>query len=133
MSETQHGLAQALLKSLGDVEWIEHEELMDALTAVSGSGPAYVFLLAECLADAGVAAGLPADLAMRLARATIAGAGELLRRSPDIPAATLRENVTSPGGVTAAALGELTAEDGLKRLFERAIAAAVRRAAELSG
>jgi hypothetical protein len=87
----------------GEVEWIDDETLMDAVTAVSGSGPAYVFLLAECLARAGVAAGLPPELAAKLARETIAGAGELLHRSADEPA-TLRQNVTSPGGTTAAAL-----------------------------
>jgi len=133
VNQRQRGLAQALLASLGEVEWIDREELMDALTAVSGSGPAYVFLLAECLAAAGEAAGLPADLAMRLSRATVAGAGELLRRSPELPPSTLRENVTSPGGTTAAALGVLMAEDGMKPLLERAIAAAARRARELSG
>ena len=132
-NEGQRDLAQALLASLGEVEWIDREELMDVVTAVSGSGPAYVFLLAECLAAAGEAAGLPGDLAMRLSRATVAGAGELLRRSPDVAPSTLRENVTSPGGTTAAALGTLMAEDGMKALFERAIAAATRRASELSG
>ena len=132
-SERQRDLAQALLASLGEVEWIDREELMDAVTAVSGSGPAYVFLLAECLAAAGEAAGLPGDLAMRLSRATVAGAGELLRRSPELPPSTLRENVTSPGGTTAAALNVLMSEEGMKALFERAIAAAARRASELSG
>ncbi|HYA79406.1 MAG TPA: pyrroline-5-carboxylate reductase [Methylocystis sp.] len=132
-NQGQRDLAQALLASLGEVEWIDREELMDVVTAVSGSGPAYVFLLAECLAAAGEAAGLPGDLAMRLSRATVAGAGELLRRSPDVAPSTLRENVTSPGGTTAAALGALMAEDGMKALFERAIAAATRRASELSG
>ena len=88
----------------GAVEWIDDEALMDAVTAVSGSGPAYVFLLAEALAEAGVAAGLPAPLAAKLARETVAGSGELLHRSP-LDAAALRENVTSPGGTTAAALG----------------------------
>ncbi|HMK89242.1 MAG TPA: pyrroline-5-carboxylate reductase [Methylocystis sp.] len=130
----QRRLAQDLLETLGVVAWIEREELMDALTAVSGSGPAYVFYLAECLAAAGERAGLPGELAVRLARETIAGAGELMRREPDVPAQTLRENVTSPGGVTAAALGVLMAEEeGLERLMARAIAAGTRRAGELAG
>ncbi len=89
---------------------------MDAVTAVSGSGPAYVFLLAEALAQAGVAAGLPAPLAAKLARETVAGSGELLHRSP-LDAATLRQNVTSPGGTTAAALAVLMGEDGLAALM----------------
>src|SRR5207248_718944 len=111
---------------------IADETLMDAVTAVSGSGPAYVFLLAESLARAGTAAGLPADLAARLARATVAGSGELMARSPLDPA-TLRKNVTSPGGTTAAALDILTAPDGLGALMDRAIAAATRRSRELAG
>jgi len=98
----QRTLADKLLRATGAVEWIADETLMDAVTAVSGSGPAYVFLLAESLARAGTAAGLPADLAARLARATVAGSGELMARSPLDPA-TLRKNVTSPGGTTAAA------------------------------
>jgi pyrroline-5-carboxylate reductase len=99
---------------------------------VSGSGPAYVFLLAESLARAGVAAGLPPDLAARLARATVAGAGELMHRSPLDPA-TLRQNVTSPGGTTAAALDVLIAKDGLDPVLNKAIAAATRRSRELAG
>ncbi len=129
----QRSLAQALLSAVGSVEWIEAEEMIDAVTAVSGSGPAYVFYLAECLAAAGVAAGLPDELAARLARATVEGAGELMRRTPDASPGRLRENVTSPGGTTAAALGVLMAEGGLEPLLKRAVAAAKRRAAELSG
>jgi pyrroline-5-carboxylate reductase len=105
---------------------------MDAVTAVSGSGPAYVFLLAESLARAGEAAGLPAPLAARLARETVAGSGELLYRSP-LDAATLRTNVTSPGGTTEAALKVLMAPDGLDPLMERAVAAATRRGRDLAG
>jgi pyrroline-5-carboxylate reductase len=105
---------------------------MDAVTAVSGSGPAYVFLLAEALAQAGAAAGLPRDLAVTLARATVAGAGELLNRSPLDPAA-LRANVTSPGGTTAAALDVLMAAGGLEALMTKAVAAATRRSRELAG
>ena len=103
----QHALAEALLAAAGTVEWVEHEALIDAVTAVSGSGPAYVFYLAECLAAAGVEAGLPEALSTRLARATLCGAGELLHRSSEISPQTLRENVTSPGGTTAAALSVL--------------------------
>jgi pyrroline-5-carboxylate reductase len=129
---TQRALCGELLGAVGAVEWIEDETLMDAVTAVSGSGPAYVFLFVECLARAGADAGLPDDLAMRLARATVAGSGELLARAPE-PAATLRTNVTSPGGTTAAALDILMASDGLPRLLARAVAAATRRSRELAG
>jgi pyrroline-5-carboxylate reductase len=133
VGEGQRLLADALLRSNGIVEWLPSEDLIDAVTALSGSGPAYVFHLAECLADAGVAAGLPADLAGRLARATVTGAGELLHRS-DLSPATLRENVTSPGGTTAAALQVLMADPGgLKALMRDAVAAAKRRAKELAG
>jgi pyrroline-5-carboxylate reductase len=125
-------LAHALLAAAGSIEWIDDEALMDAVTAVSGSGPAYVFLLAEAMAKAGMAAGLPEALADKLARETIAGSGELLRRSPEA-AATLRANVTSPGGTTAAALEVLTATDGLEALMMRAVAAATRRGRELAG
>jgi pyrroline-5-carboxylate reductase len=128
----QRKLADALLRATGAVEWIDNEALMDAVTAVSGSGPAYIFLLAESLARAGEKAGLPAELAVRLARATVAGSGELLHRS-SIDAAVLRQNVTSPGGTTAAALGVLMAPDGLDLLMERAVAAAMRRSRELAG
>lgn len=132
VSQRQRDLVDALLAATGAVEWIEDEGLMDAVTAVSGSGPAYVFLLAECLARAGVAAGLPRDLAAKLARATVAGAGELLNQSPLDPA-TLRQNVTSPGGTTAAALEILAAPDGLDLLMRTAVAAATVRSRELAG
>jgi pyrroline-5-carboxylate reductase len=132
VSAAQRGLADKLLAATGVVEWVADEALMDAVTAVSGSGPAYVFLLAESLARAGAAAGLPADLAARLARATVAGSGELLHRSP-LDAATLRQNVTSPGGTTAAALDVLMARDGLDPVLEKAVAAATRRSRELAG
>jgi pyrroline-5-carboxylate reductase len=125
-------LAHGLLAATGAVEWVEDEALMDAVTAVSGSGPAYVFLLAEAMARAGAAAGLPVPLAEKLARATVAGSGELLHRSTE-PAATLRANVTSPGGTTAAALGVLMDRDGLEPLMTRAIAAATKRGKELAG
>jgi pyrroline-5-carboxylate reductase len=131
VSADQRATTDALLRATGAVEWVDDEALMDAVTAVSGSGPAYIFLLAEELARAGVAAGLPADLAAKLARDTVAGSGELLHRS-DLDAATLRQNVTSPGGTTAAALGVLMGENGLKELMTRAIAAATARSKELA-
>jgi pyrroline-5-carboxylate reductase len=130
-SAEQRATATALLSSVGSVVWLEEEADMDAVTAVSGSGPAYVFLVAECLADAGRAAGLSPELAATLARATVAGAGELLYRS-DLDAATLRRNVTSPGGTTAAALEVLMGKPGLEDLMRDAVAAAVRRSRELS-
>lgn len=132
VTAAQKEAADSLLRAAGAVEWIDDERLIDAVTAVSGSGPAYVFLLAETLAAAGAAAGLPADLSARLARATVSGAGELLDRSPE-PAATLRANVTSRGGTTQAALDVLMAPDGLSPLMQRAVAAAAKRAGELAG
>lgn len=126
----QRDIAHRLLTATGIVEWVEDEALLDAVTAVSGSGPAYVFLLAESLARAGVAAGLPPALAGRLARETVAGSGELLHRS-GLEASVLRENVTSPGGTTAAALAVLMAADGLDPLMQKAVAAATRRGREL--
>jgi pyrroline-5-carboxylate reductase len=125
-------LATELLEACGVVEWITDEKLLDAVTAVSGSGPAYVFLLAETLAAAATAAGLPAALAARLARETLAGAGELLRGSK-LDAATLRKNVTSPGGTTAAALEVLMGPGGFEILLETAVAKATRRSRELAG
>lgn len=131
VTPAQRSLCEGLLAAIGESAWVEDESLMDAVTAVSGSGPAYVFLLIEALAAAGVEAGLPADLAMRLARATVAGAGELARVSPDSPA-RLRENVTSPGGTTRAALDVLMGERGLAALLDRAVAAATARSRELA-
>jgi pyrroline-5-carboxylate reductase len=132
VSAAQRELVHALLSAVGAVEWISDEALMDAVTALSGSGPAYVFLLAEAMAKAGAAAGLPPALAGTLARATVAGAGELLHRSP-LDAATLRQNVTSPGGTTAAALDVLMASDAIEPLMTKAIAAATKRSRELAG
>ena len=131
VSDLQRGWTEKLMRAVGMFEWVDDEGLIDAVTALSGSGPAYVFALVEAMAKAGVAVGLPAELAMRLARATIEGAGELMHREPAIPAATLRQNVTSPGGTTAAALGVLQGE--LDRLMERAVTAARDRARELGG
>ncbi len=127
----QRALCEGLLKAVGAVAWVEDESLMDAVTAVSGSGPAYLFLLAECLADAAVAAGLPADLARTLADRTVSGAGALLAQSADDPA-TLRRNVTSPGGTTEAALAVLMADDGLGPLLTRAVRAATERSRALA-
>ena len=127
----QRQLCDRLLAAIGDSAWVEDEALIDAVTAVSGSGPAYVFLLIEALAQAGRAEGLPADLALRLARATVAGSGELARISAESPA-QLRENVTSPGGTTRAALDVLMAADGLAPLIRRAVAAAAARSRELA-
>jgi len=128
----QRKLATNLLAAIGKVEWVDDEGLIDAVTALSGSGPAYVFLLAEAMAKAGVAAGLPEPLALRLARETVTGSGELLHRS-DLDAATLRQNVTSPGGTTAAALAVLMGPKGFDALLTEAIAAATRRSRELAG
>ena len=128
----QRKLATALLAATGKVEWVDDEGLLDAVTALSGSGPAYVFLLAEAMAKAGIAAGLPEELALRLARETVTGSGELLHRS-DLDAATLRQDVTSPGGTTAAALSVLMGPNGFDALLTEAIAAATRRSRELAG
>jgi pyrroline-5-carboxylate reductase len=124
--------AERLLASSGLVAWLDDEALIDAVTAVSGSGPAYVFLLAEALAEAGVAAGLPPELSAQLARATVAGAGALLDADAR-EAGQLRRDVTSPGGTTAAALAVLMREGALPDLMREAVAAAKRRAGELSG
>lgn len=131
VGEAQRRLCESLLAAIGEVAWAADESLMDAVTAVSGSGPAYVFLLIEALTEAGEKAGLPAELALRLSLATVAGAGELARQSSESPA-WLRENVTSPGGTTRAALDVLMGENGLPRLLERAVAAAARRSRELA-
>lgn len=123
-------LCEALLRAVGEVVWVEDEADIDAVTAVSGSGPAYVFHLVEAMTDAGIAEGLSPEAAGALARATVSGAGELLHRSPE-DAATLRRNVTSPGGTTEAALKILMAGDGLGALMKKTVAAAARRSREL--
>ncbi len=125
-------LCEALLRAVGEVVWVADEAQIDAVTAVSGSGPAYVFHLVEAMTDAGIAEGLSPEAAGALARATVAGAGELLHRTPE-DAATLRRNVTSPGGTTEAALKVLMAGNGLGALMQKAIAAAARRSRELGG
>ncbi len=132
VSDTQRGRCQELLEAVGEVAWVDDEALLDAVTAVSGSGPAYVFLLIECMAKAGEAAGLDAALAQRLARVTVSGSGELARLSDD-DAAVLRQNVTSPGGTTEAALDVLMGDDALCRLMTDAIGAATRRSRDLAG
>jgi pyrroline-5-carboxylate reductase len=131
VTREQREFSDRLLAAIGESAWVEDETLIDAVTAVSGSGPAYVFLLIEALARAGEAAGLPPELALRLARSTVAGSGELARVSEESPA-RLRENVTSPGGTTQAALNVLMAADGLEPLIKRAVAAATIRSRELA-
>ena len=132
VTSAQRKLADTLLSASGAVEWVSDEKLLDAVTAVSGSGPAYVFLLAETLAAAAVEAGLPKTLATKLARETIAGSGELLRQST-LEAAVLRQNVTSPGGTTAAALEVLMGPGGFETLLATAVAKATKRSRELAG
>jgi pyrroline-5-carboxylate reductase len=133
VTPAQRAIAGALFEAVGRVEWVTGEQLIDAVAAVSGSGPAYVFYLAECLAKAGTDLGLSHDAAARLARATIEGAGELLFRHVENTPAELRKSVTSPGGTTAAALEVLMAPDGLAPLIENALTAAKHRAGQLSG
>ena len=133
ISALQRAQLGTLLSAVGSVEWLADEALIDAVTAVSGSGPAYVFYLTECLAKAGEAAGLDAAAAMRLARATVEGAGALMAANPDVPPEVLRRNVTSPGGTTAAAIEVLAADDRLASAMADAVAAAKRRAGELAG
>lgn len=131
VTPVQRAACDGLLGAVGEVAWVDDEGLIDAVTAVSGSGPAYVFYLAECLAEAGIAAGLEPELAKRLARCTVSGSGELLHRS-DLGADVLRQNVTSTGGTTYAALQVLMAPDGLCKLMGEAVAAAARRSRELA-
>jgi pyrroline-5-carboxylate reductase len=131
VTAVQRQLCDALLASIGESTWVEDEGLLDPVTAVSGSGPAYVFLLIETLAEAGAKAGLPPELALQLAKATVAGAGELARVSSETPS-RLRENVTSPGGTTRAALDVLMGERGLAELMTGAVAAATKRSRELA-
>jgi pyrroline-5-carboxylate reductase len=132
VSDAQVELATALLTAIGEVVTVDDEGLIDAATAISGSGPAYIFYMTECLTEAGKALGLPDDVAVRLARATVAGAGELMRVT-GTDAATLRQNVTSPKGTTYAALQVLMAGDGMEPLLRKATAAAEKRSRELAG
>lgn len=132
VSEEQKKALNDLVAGTGTVAWLDDESQMDAVTAVSGSGPAYLFWLAECLVKAGVAQGLSSELATTLAKATIDGAGSMLA-SFDTPPSQLRENVTSKGGTTAAALEVLMSDEGLAPLIDAAIEAAAKRSKELSG
>jgi pyrroline-5-carboxylate reductase len=133
VTAAQRATTETLLSAIGVFDWVDDEALIDVATAVSGSGPAYVFHLVEALAAAGAAQGLPPALAAKLARVTVEGAGELLHQSPLDPA-ILRQNVTSPGGTTAAALEHLmNPETGFAPLLARAVEAATRRARELAG
>lgn len=131
VSATQRALADRLLAATGEVAWVEAESLIDPVTAISGGGPAYVFLLAELLEKAGIEQGVPPELARRMARATLSGSGALLARSPE-DAATLRQNVTSPKGTTEQALAVLMAEHAWPQLVSQAIAAATQRSRELA-
>ena len=133
VTAAQRAMSHALMAAVGQVEWLDSEDQIDAVTAVSGSGPAYVFLLTECLAEAAGALGLDPALAGRLARATVEGAGALMASEPGVPAADLRRNVTSPAGTTAAALDVFGRDEALKALVIRAVAAARDRAAALAG
>ncbi len=132
VTSAQRNNCGKLLEAVGAVAWVDDESLIDPVTALSGGGPAYVFLLVECLTQAGIDAGLPPDLSAQLARTTVSGSGELLRQSDERPS-TLRENVTSPGGTTAEALNVLMADDGWQPLITKAIAAATARSRELAG
>jgi pyrroline-5-carboxylate reductase len=129
----QRRWTERLLGAVGAFHWVDDEAAIDAVTAISGGGPAYVFALTEALAAAAETLGLPANLAMSLARGTVEGASELMRREPTTPPSVLRRNVTSPGGTTAAALAVLQGEGGLDALMARAAAAARARAAEMAG
>lgn len=132
VSASEKKRCHELLEAVGQVLWVDDEALLDPVTALSGSGPAYVFLLVEAMAAAGAKLGLTTDMAMQLARATVAGSGELLKQSSEA-ASQLRINVTSPGGTTAEALKILMAEDGIQKVFDKALAAASRRSKELAG
>ena len=129
-TEAQKGMATALLSAVGDVLWLESEDQMDAVTAVSGSGPAYVFHMIEAMTEAGIAEGLPKELATKLAQGTVTGAGALAADA-DESAEQLRINVTSPKGTTEAGLGVLMGEGGLRPLIRATVAAAAKRSREL--
>ena len=128
----QRALCERLLQAIGVVAWVEDEGLLDPVTAVSGSGPAYVFLLAELMEQAAIEQGIPADLARLLARQTVSGSGALLAASAE-DAAELRRAVTSPGGTTERALSVLMAAEAWPAALSRAIAAATERSRELAG
>ncbi|GGC29440.1 pyrroline-5-carboxylate reductase [Siccirubricoccus deserti] len=132
VTAAQQALADRLLSAIGETAWVEDESLIDPVTAVSGGGPAYVFLLAEVMEVAAIAEGVPTELARRMARATVAGSGALLAASSE-DAATLRKAVTSPKGTTERALAVLMAPEAWPRLMNQAIAAATARSRELAG
>lgn len=132
VSSAQRDVCSLLIEAVSELHWLENESQIDAVTAISGSGPAYVFLLAECLAEAGRKLGLSDKLAERLGRVTVSGSGELLYRS-DADVVTLRQNVTSEGGTTEAALNTLMAKDGLQVLMDQAVKRAADRSKELAG
>src|ERR1700691_4098611 len=129
----QRRWCERLLGAVGTFFWLDDEDAIDAVTAISGSGPAYIFPLTEALAAAAERLAFPAELSMNLARGTVEGAAELMRRESATSPATLRRNVTSPGGTTAAALAVLEDAKGLNDLMARATAAARARAAEMAG
>lgn len=133
VSADHKNLASELLSAAGEFAWLEDEALMDTVTAVSGSGPAYVFYLTEALAEAGKKLGLPDELAEQMARQTVIGSAALMASKESTSAATLRENVTSPNGTTAAALEILMKDEGLASLMAEAVKAAEKRGQELSG
>lgn len=130
VTTAQRALAEKLMRAVGDAIWVDREELIDLVTAVSGSGPAYVFLLVEALAAAAMSVGLPPETALKLARKTVEGAGALLEARKEA-AEDLRRAVTSPGGTTEAALKILMSERGLEPLMKAAVAAATARGQEL--
>ncbi len=132
ISENDKALAHTLLSATGQALWVTEEALIDAVTSLSGSGPAYVFYMVEAMAAAGERVGLDSKSAMELARQTIIGAGQLLKTESDLSAGELRRRVTSPGGTTAAALDVLMAQGGLGDLMRNAVGAAYRRAKELA-
>jgi pyrroline-5-carboxylate reductase len=132
VTPAQRALCDSLLAAIGSVAWVDDEALIDPVTAVSGSGPAYVFLLAELMEQAAIEQGIPPALARQLARETVSGSGALLAASPE-DTAQLRKNVTSPGGTTAAALAVLMDQAALPAALSRAIAAATQRSRELAG
>jgi pyrroline-5-carboxylate reductase len=131
VSDSKKQSAEKLLATTGETAWVEDEKMLDAVTAVSGSGPAYFFLLMEALAEAGSAQGLPTELAQKLAVTTAWGAGNLAKQEKQYSPAQLREMVTSPNGTTAAGL-DILQQSGLKEIIEKTVAAAKRRSEELS-
>ncbi len=131
VDSTQRASAEALMEAVGRVTWLDNEELMNAVTAISGSGPAYVFLMIEALSKAGVEMGLGINLAEELALKTVAGAGALAASS-DMPPAELRRLVTSPGGTTEAALGVLMKDENLVTLMKKAVSTATERGRDLA-